>query len=176
MLWFLCGVSYHVQQSQPGFYEAQQASVLRSLHPSACPDLSAGNQSFCSYMLELSLCKRKKKKRKLRLVLMIWPLYRACVPPPPPLPPPDLKDGAGPASLSNLADFLGVLKRFNEDQLHRLKNHYAQLGEAGEGAEDEGVGGGGVVGDMDLGETGGDEEAEAPDSVDDEDCCDAAGE
>lgn len=96
-------------------------------------------------------------------------------PPLPPPPPPDLKDGAGQASMSKLADFLGVLKRFNEDQLQRLKNHYAQPGEAREGPEDEGVGGG-VVGDMDLGETGGDEEAEAPDSVDDEDCCDAAGE
>lgn len=31
------------------------------------------------------------------------------------------QDGAGPASVSELVDFLGVLKRFSEDQLERSK-------------------------------------------------------
>lgn len=58
------------------------------------------------------------------------------------------QDGAGPASVSELVDFFGVLKRFSEDQLERLNKETSRpsglpagrdggAGEAGRGAEEE---------------------------------------
>lgn len=87
--------------------------------------------------------------------------------------------------MTRLVDFLGMLKRFSEDQLQRLKERYAQpetetdADEEGVFGEDEDGGGDGLV----KGEMAVEDEQEAGDgaavylqNAEDGRCCGATGE
>lgn len=108
------------------------------------------------------------------------------------------QDGAGPASVSELVDFLGVLKRFSEDQLERLNGNKANeagrssgspaahdeevVGDAeeehGEGGECEEMGGGYDEMESESGDEmeGACDEMEGMERGGGGRCCDAAGE